>query len=108
MSSVLTDHSARRRRSPGRHRRHENSRLGIPVIFHEECLHGHAAPGRTSSATHCSGRNLQSRVGGVAVHLAFFAAAACLFVYPITREMNRKIANELIERRKVFAPYTAS
>jgi beta-glucosidase len=22
----------------------ENSRLGIPVIFHEECLHGHAAP----------------------------------------------------------------
>src|ERR1035437_7712118 len=21
----------------------ENSRLGIPVIFHEECLHGHAA-----------------------------------------------------------------
>ncbi|MEO8593471.1 MAG: glycoside hydrolase family 3 N-terminal domain-containing protein [Candidatus Solibacter sp.] len=26
----------------------ENSRLGIPVIFHEECLHGHAAPGGTS------------------------------------------------------------
>ncbi|MBX6362620.1 MAG: glycoside hydrolase family 3 C-terminal domain-containing protein [Gemmatimonadetes bacterium] len=26
----------------------ENSRLGIPVIFHEECLHGHAAPGATS------------------------------------------------------------
>ena len=25
-----------------------NSRLGIPVIFHEECLHGHAAPGGTS------------------------------------------------------------
>jgi beta-glucosidase len=25
-----------------------NSRLGIPVIFHEECLHGHAAPGATS------------------------------------------------------------
>jgi len=24
------------------------SRLGIPVIFHEECLHGHAAPGATS------------------------------------------------------------
>ena len=24
----------------------ENSRLGIPVIFHEECLHGHAAVGR--------------------------------------------------------------
>jgi beta-glucosidase len=26
----------------------ENSRLGIPVIFHEECLHGHAAPAATS------------------------------------------------------------
>jgi beta-glucosidase len=26
----------------------ENSRLGIPVFFHEECLHGHAAPGGTS------------------------------------------------------------
>jgi beta-glucosidase len=26
----------------------EKSRLGIPVIFHEECLHGQAAPGGTS------------------------------------------------------------
>ena len=26
----------------------ENSRLGIPVIFHEECLHGHAARDATS------------------------------------------------------------
>ncbi len=26
----------------------ENSRLGIPVIFHEECLHGHAGLGGTS------------------------------------------------------------
>lgn len=26
----------------------EHSRLGIPVIFHEECLHGQAAPGGTS------------------------------------------------------------
>ena len=26
----------------------ERSRLGIPVIFHEECLHGQAAPGGTS------------------------------------------------------------
>src|SRR5262249_37599353 len=25
-----------------------HSRLGIPVIFHEECLHGHAAPEATS------------------------------------------------------------
>jgi len=26
----------------------ENSRLGIPVMYHEECLHGHAAMGSTS------------------------------------------------------------
>ncbi len=26
----------------------ENARLGIPVVFHEECLHGHAAVGGTS------------------------------------------------------------
>lgn len=26
----------------------EESRLGIPVVFHEECLHGQAAPGGTS------------------------------------------------------------
>jgi len=26
----------------------ENSRLGIPVMFHEECLHGHAAIGGTN------------------------------------------------------------
>jgi len=26
----------------------ENTRLGIPVLFHEECLHGHAAPKATS------------------------------------------------------------
>jgi beta-glucosidase len=25
----------------------QNSRLGIPVIFHEECLHGHSGPGGT-------------------------------------------------------------
>jgi len=36
--------------------------------------------------------------------LAFFAAAACMFFYPINRELNQKIANELTERRKGFAP----
>jgi Na+/melibiose symporter-like transporter len=35
--------------------------------------------------------------------LAFFAAAACMFFYPITREVNQTIANELTERRKGFA-----
>jgi len=34
--------------------------------------------------------------------LAFFAVAACLFFYPISREKNQEIANELTERRKAF------
>ncbi len=34
--------------------------------------------------------------------LAFFAAAICLLFYPITREVNQQIANELAERRKGF------
>jgi Na+/melibiose symporter-like transporter len=34
--------------------------------------------------------------------LAFFATAVCLFFYPITRENNFEIANELAERRKTF------
>jgi GPH family glycoside/pentoside/hexuronide:cation symporter len=40
--------------------------------------------------------------------LAFFAAAVCLFFYPITREVNREIADELAERRKAFAPHATS
>jgi len=35
--------------------------------------------------------------------LAFFATAVCLLFYPISREMNQKIALELAERRKGFA-----
>jgi sugar (glycoside-pentoside-hexuronide) transporter len=35
--------------------------------------------------------------------LCFFAAAVCLFFYPLTREKNQSIANELIERRKGYA-----
>ncbi|MDR3718691.1 MAG: MFS transporter [Bryobacteraceae bacterium] len=36
--------------------------------------------------------------------LAFVATAGCLFFYPITREVNRKVADELSERRKKYAP----
>ena len=32
--------------------------------------------------------------------LFFFAAAACLFFYPLSREKNQSIANDLTERRK--------
>jgi len=35
--------------------------------------------------------------------LAFVATAVCLFFYPITREANRKIADDLTERRKSYA-----
>jgi GPH family glycoside/pentoside/hexuronide:cation symporter len=40
--------------------------------------------------------------------LAFFAAAACLFFYPLTRELSKSIADELTERRKSFIGKTAS
>ncbi len=36
--------------------------------------------------------------------LAFLATAISLLFYPISRELNQKIANELVERRKAFAP----
>jgi glycoside/pentoside/hexuronide:cation symporter, GPH family len=35
--------------------------------------------------------------------LAFLATMVCLFFYPITKELNRKIADELTERRKGYA-----
>jgi glycoside/pentoside/hexuronide:cation symporter, GPH family len=35
--------------------------------------------------------------------LAFLVTAGCLFFYPITKELNRKIADELTERRKGYA-----
>ncbi len=40
--------------------------------------------------------------------LAFFATAVCLIFYPITRQKNQAIADELAERRKRFAPQSAS
>jgi|SRR5579872_532482 len=35
--------------------------------------------------------------------LAFAATAVCLFFYPITKDLNRKIADDLTERRKKYA-----
>jgi sugar (glycoside-pentoside-hexuronide) transporter len=46
--------------------------------------------------------------GSVYAGLAFFATAVCLVFYPITRELNQKIADELVERRKGFAPQASS
>jgi glycoside/pentoside/hexuronide:cation symporter, GPH family len=35
--------------------------------------------------------------------IAFLASAACLFFYPLSRELTRSIANDLTERRKRYA-----
>src|SRR6202012_2931688 len=35
--------------------------------------------------------------------LAFFAAAVCLFFYPISRQINQTISDELAGRRKLYA-----
>jgi Na+/melibiose symporter-like transporter len=35
--------------------------------------------------------------------ISFLAVAVCLLLYPITRDLNRKIAAELVERRKGFS-----
>jgi Na+/melibiose symporter-like transporter len=45
---------------------------------------------------------------GVYAGMAFVATAVCLFFYPITREVNRKIADDLTERRKNYAPVVAA
>ena len=41
--------------------------------------------------------------GSVYAGLAFLAAAAFLFLYPLSAEKTRSIADELTERRKSFA-----
>jgi len=40
--------------------------------------------------------------GSLYAGLAFFASAACLFFYPINRDMNRQIADELAARRSKY------
>lgn len=51
----------------------ENTRLGIPVIFHEECLHGEMAPGGTSYPQAIA---LASTWDPALVHEVFGATAA--------------------------------
>ncbi len=63
-------------------------------------LYGFVSQAATESAHAQTGIVL---TGSVYAGLAFFAAAVCFFFYPITRELNQKIANELAERRKGFA-----
>ncbi len=40
--------------------------------------------------------------------LLFFATAACLFFYPLSRKLNHSISDELAGRRKGFGPQSAS
>jgi len=42
-------------------------------------------------------------VASVYAGLAFALTAVCLLFYPITKEFNQQIANELVERRKKYA-----
>ena len=50
----------------------ENTRLGIPILFHEECLHGHAAPKGTAYPQAIA---LASTWDTVLVHDVFAATA---------------------------------
>jgi beta-glucosidase len=51
----------------------ENTRLGIPILFHDECLHGHVAPGGTS---YPQAIGLASTWDPELVHEVFTATAA--------------------------------
>ncbi len=51
----------------------ENTRLGIPILFHDECLHGHAAPQGTSYPQPIA---LASSWDPALVHDVFSATAA--------------------------------
>ena len=51
----------------------ENTRLGIPVLFHDECLHGHVAPKGTSYPTAIA---LASTWDPALLHEIFTATAA--------------------------------
>ncbi|HTZ31975.1 MAG TPA: MFS transporter [Methylomirabilota bacterium] len=61
-----------------------------------------SAYGLVSEATTQSARTQAGILLTASIYagLFFFAAAACLFLYPLSREKNRSIANELAERRK--------
>lgn len=63
-------------------------------------LYGYSSKAVLQSAHALEGIRMTASVYAGA---AFLAAALCLLFYPISRELNQKIANELTERRKSFA-----
>jgi len=77
---------------------------------------GFAAAGLFSMYHFVSGAALQTAQAQAGIVMtasvwagaAFFATAACLLFYPISREGNLQIANELAERRKAFAAKNVS
>jgi len=62
-------------------------------------------PNAVQTATSLTGIRM---VASVYAGLAFLVTAICLVFYPITQQSIRKISEELAERRKHFAPQTAS
>jgi GPH family glycoside/pentoside/hexuronide:cation symporter len=63
-------------------------------------LYGFVSEAQVQSAQAQSGILLTA---SIYAGLAFFAVAACLFFYPISREKNQQIANDLNERRKGYS-----
>jgi sugar (glycoside-pentoside-hexuronide) transporter len=63
-------------------------------------LYGYSSTAAAQSAHALEGIRLTASVYAGA---AFLAAALCLLFYPINREVNQKIADELTERRKGYA-----
>lgn len=64
-------------------------------------IYGFVSQAATESAHAQAGIVL---TGSVYAGLAFFLSAVSMFFYPISRELNQKISDELAARRKGFAP----
>jgi beta-glucosidase len=82
----------------------EHARLGIPVIFHEECLHGPAAIGATSFSQPIGlGATFNPKgfrvCSGLIVGLLFGACTLLLICCQINKRMTIQMADELTGRR---------
>lgn len=67
-------------------------------------LYGYDSKGAVQSAYALEGIRL---IASVYAGAAFLAVALCLLFYPISRQLNQKIADELAERRKGFSVKSA-
>lgn len=64
-------------------------------------LYGFSSTAAVQSASALHGIRM---IASVYAGVTFLAVAACLLLYPISREFNQQIADELAQRRKSFAP----